>query len=450
MNILQVSTADIAGGAEKVACNLFNTYRTRGYSSTLAVGFKRSADPDVLEIPRPQQSLPWTRACWALHGRLERYEVQSPAVRRLRYWLRVMALGLPEIERELGYEDFNFPGSHRLLRLMPSHPDIIHAHNLHGNYFDLRSLPRLCREIPVLLTLHDSWLLAGHCAHSFDCDRWKTGCGQCPFLDIYSPIRRDAAAHNWQRKQRIFAKCRLYIATPSQWLMRKVEQSILAPSIIASQVIPNGVDLNVFCPADKQSAREALCIATKPKLVLFVANRMRQNIYKDWNTIQEAITLISERFENQRIQFIGLGEEAPSQWIGGNELRLIPYESNERMVARYYQAADIYIHAAKADTFPNTVLEALACGTPVVATAVGGIPEQIRDGETGFLTPPGDATAMATRIQQLLSDNALREQMGWRASAAARTRFDLNRQANEFLDWYAEICERNHCASYDE
>jgi len=87
-----------------------------------------------------------------------------------------------------------------------------------------------------VLTLHDAWLLAGHYAHSFDCNYWKIGCGSCPDLSIYPVIRRDATAYNWQRKAEIYRTSRLYAFTPSQWLMDWVNQSMLKPGAVASKV----------------------------------------------------------------------------------------------------------------------------------------------------------------------------------------------------------------------
>ena len=121
------------------------------------------------------------------------------------------------------------------------------------------------------------------------------------------------------------------------------------------------------------------------------------------------------------------------------ELRFVPYQKDPLTVSRYYQAADAYIHAARVDTFPNTILEALACGTPVVATSVGGIPEQIEDGKTGFLTLPTDADDMALRIEQLLTDKDLAKEMGDHAAKSARNRFDLMQQAEEYIKWYKKI-----------
>ncbi len=175
--------------------------------------------------------------------------------------------------------------------------------------------------------------------------------------------------------------------------MQKVEKSILKPAALETRIIPNGVDLSVFHPADKRFARTSIGIQPDTKVILFAATNVRKNIFKDFKTMRSAIAQISEHSQGQNIVFIVLGEEAPSEHIGQTEIRFVAYQNDPQVVARYYQAADVFIHAARADNFPTTILEALACGTPVVATAVGGIPEQIVDGETGFLVPPGDAQA---------------------------------------------------------
>jgi glycosyltransferase involved in cell wall biosynthesis len=455
LHILQVSTVDIGGGAEKVAWNLFHAYRERGYVSWLAVGRKRSDDPDVLEIPRLRQSVPWGRPCWILHGRLAPLEGHVRGIWRLRYWLRTLAGGWPEIERELGREDFNFPGSRRLLQLAPRQPDVVHAHNLHGDYFDLRILPWLSRQVPVILTLHDAWLLSGHCAHSFDCERWRTGCGQCPDLSIYPAIRRDATAYNWRRKRDIYAQSRLYVATPSRWLMRKVEQSILAPAVHEARVIPNGIDLSVFRVAeDRQTVRVALGLPQDSKILLFAANGIRRSLWRDFEMMRAAVARVAERMDGQSVLFLALGDDAPPEHIGRATVQFVPYQTDPKVVARYYQASDVYVHAARADTFPNTVLEALACGTPVVATAVGGIPEQVKPLErwnvetfdrfnepTGALVPPGDAEAMADAVVALVTNGALQKRLGENAAEDARKRFDLERQVNEYIEWYQAIIE---------
>ena len=97
--------------------------------------------------------------------------------------------------------------------------------------------------------------------------------------------------------------------------------------------------------------------------------------------------------------------------------------------------------AVHADTFPNTVLEALACGTPVAATAVGGILEQVEDGVTGFLVPPGNTGAMAQAVVTLLDHEVLRQRLAENAAADACQRFGLNRAVDDYIDFYRGILE---------
>lgn len=416
--ILQISTYDTIGGAEKVAWNLFQNYRARGYGSWLAVGDKLSDDQDVLRSPERNGS-----------------------------WSRLVERGTKAFDRYWGIEDMHFPGTWQILDLPRQRPNIVHAHNLHGGprggYFDLRALPWLSRQVPLVLTLHDAWLLSGHCAHSLKCERWKTGCGHCPDLTLDPGIERDASAFNWRRKREIFARSRVYVATPSYWLMRKVEQSMLMPGVLEARVIPNGVDLSAFRPADKHAVRDALGIPRDAIVLLFTAYAVRRNRWKDYQTIQAAVAETVERLKGQNLYFIALGEGAADERIGDARVRFVPHLTDVQAVASYYQAADVYIHAAHADTFPNTILEALACGTPVVATAVGGIPEQVEDGRTGFLVPAGDAGAMADRITRVVLDADLARRMAWGAVETARREFDLCRQVDTYLAWYHALVNQH-------
>jgi glycosyltransferase involved in cell wall biosynthesis len=439
LNILQVSTSDWGGGAERVAWNLFKGYRSKGHVSHLAVGHKHSNDPDVSLIPRLRNGTPWASSVHALANRVASWEQSVRGLWRLKYWLQVLAGGWPAAQRELGREDFHYPGTWKLLELVPDRADVLHLHNLHGDYFDLRALPLFGRQMPVIVTLHDAWLLSGHCAHSFDCERWLTGCGSCPDLTISPAVRRDATAFNWKRKRKIYAGGRFYVSTPSQWLMDKVKSSILEPSVIQSRVIPYGVDLSVFYPEDRLVIKKSLGLRPDHKVLLFVAQNARENLWKDYQTVQDAVRLVAKGMRHANIVLVVLGQEAPSEKFGNIEIRFVPFEADVERVASYYQASDLYLHAARADTFPNTVLEAQACGTPVVATAVGGIPEQIEEGVTGFLVPAADPVAMAARIEQVLNDDSLRAHLGNQAAARARRCFDSERQVNDYLDWYRTI-----------
>jgi glycosyltransferase involved in cell wall biosynthesis len=453
-SVTQLSTFDVGGGAEKVARMLFEDYRRRGLVSKLVVGYRRLDDPDVVLLQRTRTQNAWARTTLGLARALK------PAVGRLpgagRTHLLLCHLSEPELfmQNRLGLEDFHHPQTATLFGRI-GRPDILHAHNLHGGYFDLRRLPEISRQVATVMTLHDAWLTTGHCAHSFDCDRWITGCGECPDLSIYPAIERDATAFNWRRKRNIYRQSRLHVATPSRWLMAKVERSILMHGIRSRRVIPNGVDIGLFRPGDKIAARRRLGLPDEPFILLFAANSIRNNIWRDYHCLRDALARLPALTARNDFLMLGLGETAPDERVGTALLRFVPYQADPEVVATYYRAADAYVHPAKVDTFPNVVLEALASGVPVVATAVGGIPEQVcaldhpsaptsverkgPDQATGLLVAAGDAAGMANAVAVLANDAKLASALGTNASRDAAARFAQALQTDAYLAWYDEI-----------
>jgi glycosyltransferase involved in cell wall biosynthesis len=435
--ILQISPSEGPDGATKVVMDLHHSYQSRGYPSYMAVGRKDYNDGHVFLIPNQKYTSPWMRFWKRIENQFIALHHSDTA--------RIPA-AIAQIKRsllkEFGIENFDFPGTYEVLNLTPDSPDIVHAHNLHLNYFDLRALPWLSRQVPLILSMHDAWLLSGHCAHAIGCERWITGCGKCPDLQIYPSMKRDATAYNWRRKKRIYANSCLYIATPSQWLKKKVEQSMLSPAVMETRVIPYGVDLTVFGPRKKSEARAALNIPQDKAVMLLRAKSLKtkNNYWLDFHAAQAVVDFMVAQSQIP-VTIIVLGDDHPNEYFGQSEIRYIPYLTDHRNLAQYYQAADIFFHPARADNFPLVVLEALASGTPVVATQVCGIPEQIIDGVTGLLTPPGDSKSMIDRILHLLSTPELCSQMGQNAASDASKRFDHERHVSDYLDWYREILE---------
>jgi glycosyltransferase involved in cell wall biosynthesis len=437
LRILQVSSADQLGGAEKVAYDLFKSYEARGHVAHLAVGRKTLNDPNVLALNHTAARPAWARYWRARQLALCQQKIHVAPV--LAGWLADAAEPRAAWGRWQGLENFDFPASSQLLGLPPQRPELLHLHNLHGEYFDLRVLPELSRQLPTILTLHDEWLFTGHCAYTFGSDRWKHGCQQCPDLAIYPPLKRDTTAQNWQRKKAILARSRVYVAAPSRWLLDEVAESILQPAVIEARLIPNGIDLGVFKPGAQAAARQALGLPHDADIALFVGSSTRSNHFKDYATIERAMELLAARPRARELVMVCLGEAAEHVRRGAVTLWFAGFEKDAARVALYYQAADVYLHAARAEAFGCTIAEAMACQTPVLATAVGGIPELIRDGETGWLVPAGDAAAIAERLPQLLADRAQLRVVGERASVYARAHFDLERQVTQYLDWYQEI-----------
>ncbi|MBI3427330.1 MAG: glycosyltransferase [Acidobacteria bacterium] len=437
MRILQISTCDQAGGAEKVAYDLHTAYRQRSHQAHLAVGHKKLNDPDVSLINHNAYRPAWTRFWRAQQLALCQKEIHVAPV--LAGWLADAAEPRAWWERTRGLENFDYPGAWHVLDLPPQRPQVVHAHNLHGKYFDLRALAALSQQVPTFVTLHDEWMLTGHCAYTFGSERWRTGCVDCPDLAINPALTRNTTAQNWRRKQRIYQQAKLYIAAPSRWLLAEALDSILHPALIETRHIPNGVALETFHPGDKQAARAALQLPQDADIALFVANSTVSNPFKDYATLEAAIECVAATRPPRETVFVNLGEAGMEKQIGNVTVRFVGYQREPQQVARFYQAADVYLHAARAENFPCTILEALACGTPVVATAVGGIPEQISEGITGFLVPIKDHAALAARVTELFADAAKRYRMGAAAVGHAHEYFSLDRQVAAYLDWYQAV-----------
>lgn len=440
--VCQINTQDGAGGAAGICRTLHQELLQRGIVSYALYGKRRMNEASTFLIDNDRYRSGWGRLVMALAKYVAGYSGKIRGAQRIgAKILPYVAVPQRCLDMRRGHEDFNFPGSSNILSMTPEQPDVLHLHNLHGNYFDLRTLPALTRAIPTVLTMHDLWTLTGHCAHPFDCTKWRYGCGECPDLTTPPAVRKDATHVNWERKKRLYAASRLYVAAPSQWALDKMELSMLRPGVAAARLIPNGIDTSLFSTGDMSEARAKLGLPHGAKMIMFAANGIRKSPFRDFEMMTNVIRRVSSQMRNEKILFLAIGEEAPPESEEFGEIRFVPYVKDPSVLAAYYHAADVYLHAALADVFPTVVLEALACGTPVVATAVGGIPEQIVNGNTGFLVPVGDAEAMAHAVMKIIADKYLRSRMSRNASQYAALRFGKQKMVDGYLSFYEEATE---------
>lgn len=447
-----------AKGAMSIPARLAAAQRDLGHEAVVVVKWSDTGSPHSLPVLGPDQPGPtaWRVARWAL--RLKPYVGRVRGAGRLAHllwhaplrWEQRRADRTRAQERAQGHEDFEYPATWNLLNRLPWKPDILHLHNLHGHYFDLRALPWLSRQVPTVLTLHDMWLLTGHCAYPLGCERWRTGCGSCPDLTIYPAIEQDSTATNWRIKERLYSESKLHIASAGRWLLDVAQESVLAPHILSSTLVRDGVDVSLFSPGDPNAARARLGLPAAAVLILFVATGFRAHRFKDWLTVRDAAERAATCVKDRTVILVGVGDSAETEANGNLEVRFVGAVKDQIVLRDWYRAADLFVHAAHADTFPGVVLEALACGAPTVATAVDGIAEQVRSltdrytpcmthdatEATGILVAPGDAEAMADACVMLLRDDALRVQLSANAVRDARERFDVATQVRAYLDLY--------------
>lgn len=443
--ITQVSTADIAGGAERIALDVHAKLLERGYQATLAIGHQYAHYPNTVLIPHDEHRNWHSRAIESLmpkstgpHAPLSQKQI------RVRRALKSVSNPLRTIRTLRGYDDFDFPGTHSIPNLSPHAPDVLHLHNLHGNYFDLRELPFLCNTTPVMLTAHDTWLASGHCAYSVDCNRYLTGCGQCPHLNYLPPAHGDRTHANWIQKRSIFQNpdTQIHLVSPSQWTIDVLQDSIFCDAIASTTLIPNGVDTEVFKPEDKFVARQKLGINPESFMLTF-SLASESNPYKDLKTIKEALPMIATKAPDTDIIFVAIGaNESNTQAISGIEMRATGYLSDPYDVATYLQAADVHLHAAHAEVFCLAIIEAEACGTPVITTNVGGTADTLINNQTGLLVPRQAPAKMAEATVHLINDPVKLAAMSTAAAEHAHAHLTQNLMVSRYCDLYHQLSDK--------
>jgi len=167
----------------------------------------------------------------------------------------------------------------------------------------------------------------------------------------------------------------MYLAAPSHWLMRMAEESGLSDRVAGTRVIPNGVDTSVFTLGDRTAARARLGLPPDALMVVFAALSASTSPFKGFETLTEALSLIARDADDSGHLLVALGDDAPEAAAaarrGGQPIRFVPFAEDPVVVANHYRSADLYLHPARAESFGLAVLEAMACGTPVVASDVG-------------------------------------------------------------------------------
>ncbi len=408
MRILHVAATDVRGGAAKSLHVLHSTLREAGHDSRLMLGRTTAiARPDVVTVP----SMSW----------LSRLTYHGMNLMGLNY---TGILGTRRLAEHVYFRQ----------------SDVVHYHNLHGGYFNYLALPYLTRLKPSVWTLRDMWALTGHCAHSFDCERWRSGCGRCPYPRTDPPIRRDATAWEWRLKQRVYERSRLTVICPSRWLAGLAEQSMLGVHPVHH--IPNGVDTDVYRPADRPPLRAALNWPRERTVIMFAADSTA-NPFKDYALLLRALARIRAPLRDRLVLAV-LGEYDTADDAGhGLPVIRLGYHDDDAQKARFYAAADIFVYPTRAEVQGRVLLEAMACGCPCVTVKVGGIPEFVRHGETGFLVDGGDAEGLVRGIETLIENPDMRAEMARQARRLMVAEYGRDDHCRRMLAVYAQAIQRH-------
>ena len=420
MRILIVSTSEQTGGAAIAAKRLMEALNNSGVKAKMIVRDKESQHISVCRIPgtwRPYFNFIWERLSIFIRLRFSRKHLFDIDIANA----GTDITRLPEF----------------------AEADIIHLHWINQGMLSLKGIRKILDSgKPVVWTMHDIWPATAICHLSLECNRYTSHCCQCPYLPGNSTT--DLANSVWLRKERLFSGHNITFVACSQWLKGEASKS---PLLSGKQIeaIPNPIDTRLFCPGSKTEARQKLGLPTDKKLIFFASQRA-DNVYKGMNCLIEACrTLVKEHLEMKYSAALIIAGGHAEEISSLLPLPTYPlgYISDTRRMADVYRAADAFVLPSLSENLPNTIMEAMACGTPCIAFRVGGIPEEIDHQINGYIAEYKNSADLAHGIHWILTQ-ANSEALNQAAVKKATQQYSQQVVAMRYIDIYNRLIGKNY------
>jgi len=413
MRSLLVSTYEDIGGASLAAKRLYSGLKNIGSDAQMYVQVKTTDDPGV-----HTSDSRFYRSTTMLRD----YTDSAPLIfyrnRQKTSW-------------SVGWLPYNITK-----KIQNLDPDIVNFHWINGGFFPVTQIKKIKK--PMLMTLHDLWTFTGGCHYTGDCEKYRTHCGSCPQLS--SMQKHDLSYYLFDRKRKCLTSPDIEIVSPSRWLAECAGDSALLREK-KIHVIPNGVDLNVYKPVNPQWAREILNLPKDKKLILFGAIGASSIPRKGFRYLQSALQNLPSSI-GSKCEFLTFGDTmSPVIDAYGIPHRNLGKVAGDIALSLVYSASDVYISPAIQEAFGLTVLESMACGTPVVAFDTGGAQDIIDHKSTGYLAKMCDADDLAEGIEWCLMNNENERRLSQNCRSRSISHFDINQVARQYASLYSRIVE---------
>lgn len=313
--------------------------------------------------------------------------------------------------------------------------DLIHVHDI-TSAVSIKTLTWLAAQKPVVWTLHDCSPFTGGCIYPLDCDKFIHSCGNCPHHDEW-PLNGlfDFTRILHAQKKYFAINSNFTTLAPSKWMADMAESSCFFPR---PEIISNGIDLATFRPLSKRHLKERLGIDPNRPVIIICAS----NLADKRKGVQKALEVLHwSKKLNPFILAIGNVQPAIKHALVDFDVTFTGFLQTRLELARWYSAGDALLFFTSADNQPLTVMEAMACGTPIIGFDSGGMPELVSHLDNGYLIKREDFPCLKNNICEILSDRSALLRWSNNAALRASESFGYDKFLQAHLGVYTRVFE---------
>ena len=415
MRVLHLNTEEMSGGAARAANRIHKSLLKQGIESKMLVMHKESDDHNVCEFSVGSNKK-ISKAKKLINARSDFLWMRFAGVSTRKPW----SLNRPLFDTNI-------------MEFMKD-VDIINLHWVNSGMLDVRMLKKINK--PIVWTMHDMWPFTGGCHYvSDDCRKFCTSCHDCNQLEGMQ--KWDISIKVFRTKRKYYPEC-IHLVSPSKWLAEEARKSALL-NMMPINVIPNCIEIEKFSPKDKLLARNALGLSKDSKIILFGAMGGASDPRKGFQYLKKAMEILYKRKQRvgKKIELLVFGGDSSDESFD------FPVHYAGRLhddisLALLYSAADVMVVPSHMDNLPNTIMEALSCGTPCVGFNIGGIPDMIKHGINGFLANPYDEEDLAESILSVLENDERQKFMSKKAREYVIKNFNEKIIAKKYIELYRQ------------
>lgn len=414
MKVLHINSYDIHGGAANAVYRINKALNAYGIDSKMLVKEKFSTNKTIYPIKKVKfNNLRTTCKIIYEQSYLRLYK------RRKNVIFSIAKVGTNIIDEDILKK-----------------ADIIHLHWINEGTISLKQLKKLSElNKPIVWTLHDMWPFTGGCHYSGNCDKYKKVCGRCNILG--SEKINDLSTKTFNKKKKLFKNMNLEVVCCSNWLANCAKESELFKNKNIT-VIPNCIDKKIYKPINSKLAKEILNLDINKKYILFGADNSINDERKGYKYLIESLKMFSNSKYNNNVGLLvfgGIGKEENLPF----KVKFFGRLYDDVSLNLIYSAADVFVAPSLEDNLPNTIMESLFSGTPVVAFNIGGIPDMIKHKFNGYLAEEKNSTDLCKGIEYILSNCNKNEDIRKNCRDFAIKNFNEENIANKYIKIYKKI-----------